>query len=506
MRFSRASIVPLLVAVILTVSGGLAAAETSGDADGLEPPDQTHIDNLPSPAVINLRAIKPVLPTPFAVILKASRKALPAPFTVTLKAQRPQLPAPFKLELRATHPTLSPPFVLTLKAERPSLPAPMQVLLKASRPAMPDPFAVDLRAERPALPAPLVISLRAAREAGFVEVPQVLEKPLGEASGLVAVAGLVPAPELGDPAAEREQIPGLVYFAAPEPGTPLSAGEAVVLRAYGPRPKQLVPDIETLDLVAARGVIAKTGFDAAGPALGPPAPADVEPGTVSGTDPPAGTELDIFSSVTILLYGPHPVAEPPANEDEAADSTPPSPIENEPLVILAPPDVEPEPPVIVTPPDHEPDSEVILTPPVVEPGPAVEPTPPAGNDLAEIWLGRWELTSTTFKVPRRVGDQIVHVPVKQIVEIRREGDRVVGTIRGDDGGQETFDPFEPGFAENRLTADIMGSAGSRISLELTQSSGSCSGMISGTGAAIVEGRVQGFMEASWALTCVRLAN
>ncbi len=476
MRYGKASIVLWFTAALLAAPQFVSGAETNSTAAGSPPPEAMATENLPTPLTVTLRASRPVLSPPFAVTLRANRQVFPAPFAVMLRGHRTQLPDPLEVDLRAARPALPPPFAIDLQAGRQSLPAPMQVTLNASRTVLPDPFALQLNASRASLPAPYSVVLHALREAGRVAVPDVIGKPLDQAMGMVDVAGLQPSPELGDPAKERTQIPGTVYITVPEPGTMLEPGRPVTLKAYGERPKRVVPNTEFLDLETARDTIAKADFDVAGPALGPPAPAGVEPGLTSGTDPPAGSEREIFTPVTILVFGPHAEADFPREDDGTT-----------PLVPSA--DNEPHTPPVTEPP-------VVLPPP--QPDSGLEPS---NTSFANIWLGKWQLTSTNPDILLENG---ALRPFRQILEIRQTGDKIVGNLIIE--GAETFHPFAPGFAENWMTADVNGSEGGRIRLDLMQSAGRCSGTLHAVGDVRQGDRVLGTLDILWNTVCVKLAN
>lgn len=134
-------------------------------------------------------------------------------------------------------------------------------------------------------------------------MPEVVGLEEAEAAGLVSGAGLVPAIVEGKPADRRERIPGTVYAAGAAKGSVLPVGAEVTLSIYGARPKVVIKAVAGLTVDEARALLTGQNFAVGDPVAGEPATGEHEPGEVYATDPPQGTEHEMFGDVRLLVYG-----------------------------------------------------------------------------------------------------------------------------------------------------------------------------------------------------------
>jgi beta-lactam-binding protein with PASTA domain len=273
-------------------------------------------------ASVRGQAADPAAIEPESYTIQDILSRLPDPVKIRLGAARPKLPAPTGITLKATRPKLPDPAEVTLKARRGKLPDPTQITLAASRPRLPVPTEIFLEARRSSVPDPVQLTLQAVRLRGpKAIVPPVIGLDLTKARGDVESAGLVPAPALGDAPLKRDQLPGHVYSTDPAVGKKVTPGSPVTLTIYGERPKRPVPDVSGLQPDAAAGILAEHDFDPASPATGEAAPDETSVGKVQGSDPPAGTVREIFSAVTLYLFGP--VDEDATTEEPQLIAVPP---------------------------------------------------------------------------------------------------------------------------------------------------------------------------------------
>ncbi len=150
----------------------------------------------------------------------------------------------------------------------------------------------------------------------LVSVPEVIGKSETDALTLLAGADLAAAVEDSKPADQLDFTPGMVYGASHATGAMVAPQTVVTLNVYGPRPMIEIPGITAPDIPGANSKITAAGFTAGPPALGEPAPDEAEPGAetgaetgaepgaVYGTVPPAGSVVEMFTSVQPLVYGP----------------------------------------------------------------------------------------------------------------------------------------------------------------------------------------------------------
>jgi serine/threonine-protein kinase len=124
------------------------------------------------------------------------------------------------------------------------------------------------------------------------------------AQALIA-AGLVPERE----DVESERPEGEVLAQDPVEGSTVRAGDTVTLQVSLGKPKVTIPDLVARSQVAAASQLGNLGLIVGDPALEPND--DIEAGLVIRTDPPAGTQVEEGSTVTLIVSsGPAPVAVP----------------------------------------------------------------------------------------------------------------------------------------------------------------------------------------------------
>ena len=154
----------------------------------------------------------------------------------------------------------------------------------------------------------------------LVSVPEVIGKSETDALTLLASADLAAAVDDSKLADKLDFVPGMVYGASHANGAMVAPQTVVTLNVYGPRPMIEIPGIAAPDITGANSKISAAGFTAGPPALGEPAPdgpesgpesgaetgaePGTEPGAVYGTVPPAGSVVEMFTSVQPLVYGP----------------------------------------------------------------------------------------------------------------------------------------------------------------------------------------------------------
>ena len=135
-------------------------------------------------------------------------------------------------------------------------------------------------------------------------MPEVIGLDGSKAAERVSGAGLVPAVVEGEPADKRDRTPGAVYAASAAKGAALPVKTEVTLTVYGPRPIIVVAAVAGMTLEQAKGVLSAQNLSVGDPVAGEPATGERIPGNVYGTDPPQGSKLEMFSDVSILVYGP----------------------------------------------------------------------------------------------------------------------------------------------------------------------------------------------------------
>jgi eukaryotic-like serine/threonine-protein kinase len=124
------------------------------------------------------------------------------------------------------------------------------------------------------------------------------------AQALIA-AGLVPERE--DVDSERPE--GEVLAQDPVEGSTVRAGDPVKLQVSLGKPKVTIPDLVARSQVAAASQLGNLGLIVGDPVSEPSS--DIDAGLVIRTDPPAGTQVEEGSTVTLVVSsGPAPVAVP----------------------------------------------------------------------------------------------------------------------------------------------------------------------------------------------------
>jgi serine/threonine-protein kinase len=124
------------------------------------------------------------------------------------------------------------------------------------------------------------------------------------AQALIA-AGLVPERE----DVESDRPAGEVLAQNPVEGSTVRAGDAVELQVSLGKPKVTIPDLVARSQVAAASQLGNLGLIVGDPVQEPSD--DIEAGLVIRTDPPAGTQVEEGSTVTLVVSsGPAPVAVP----------------------------------------------------------------------------------------------------------------------------------------------------------------------------------------------------
>jgi beta-lactam-binding protein with PASTA domain len=164
--------------------------------------------------------------------------------------------------------------------------------------------------------AALAVSLLSSK--GSVTVPQVTGESEQAAGAALRKAGLTPVPSLSPSAT----VPtGLVISQAPSPGSLVKSGDRVSIVVSGGPASAALMNVDGLSASQASGRLRKAGFK---PATKAQASTTVKAGRVISTEPPAGTELQLGSSVTMLISsGPAPVRVPDVNGQSlsAAEAT-----------------------------------------------------------------------------------------------------------------------------------------------------------------------------------------
>jgi serine/threonine-protein kinase len=124
------------------------------------------------------------------------------------------------------------------------------------------------------------------------------------AEALIA-AGLVPERE----DVESDRPAGEVLAQNPVEGSTVRAGDTVELQVSLGKPKVTIPDLVARSQVAAASQLGNLGLIVGDPVQEPSD--DIEAGLVIRTDPPAGTQVEEGTTVTLVVSsGPAPVAVP----------------------------------------------------------------------------------------------------------------------------------------------------------------------------------------------------
>jgi serine/threonine-protein kinase len=151
----------------------------------------------------------------------------------------------------------------------------------------------------------IALALILTRPAATVTIPDVTGQTEQAAGARLRGAGLDPLPSLASSATVAS---GLVISQAPAPGTVVKKGARVSIVVSGGPASAALIDVKGLTASQAQSSLRKAGFK---PTTKPQPSTTVKSGVVIGTEPPAGTELQVGSSVTILVSsGPAPVRVP----------------------------------------------------------------------------------------------------------------------------------------------------------------------------------------------------
>jgi hypothetical protein len=137
-----------------------------------------------------------------------------------------------------------------------------------------------------------------------VEVPDVRDLTVAEATERLTDAGLEVDSEIQEVASEAAE--GTVTGTEPPVGTEVDKGETVILLvSTGPAPVE-VPDVTGSSVISATLKLTNAGLivsDNTSHEFDP----DVATGMVSGTEPPAGTEVELGAEIALIISdGPLP--------------------------------------------------------------------------------------------------------------------------------------------------------------------------------------------------------
>jgi eukaryotic-like serine/threonine-protein kinase len=148
-----------------------------------------------------------------------------------------------------------------------------------------------------------------------VHVPQVVGETEQAAGARLRAVGLTSVPSLK---ASTTVDAGLVISQSPRAGTRIDKGAQVsIVVSGGPQSKPL-PSVERLTVAQARAALKKAGFKPVDKSETSPT---VPAGGVIGTEPAAGTEAVIGTSVTVLVSsGPAPVKVPDLTGETLANA------------------------------------------------------------------------------------------------------------------------------------------------------------------------------------------
>ena len=141
----------------------------------------------------------------------------------------------------------------------------------------------------------LVLALTRPSAGGKVRVPSVAGQSEAAAATRLRAAGLVPVPALSTSASVPN---GTVIAASPPPGSLVARGTRVTISvSTGPGSAPL-PDVAGISASRAKAKLTQAGYT---PVTESQPSATVASGHVISTDPPAGTELQFGSQVTVLV-------------------------------------------------------------------------------------------------------------------------------------------------------------------------------------------------------------
>src|SRR5437763_517870 len=149
-----------------------------------------------------------------------------------------------------------------------------------------------------------------------VHVPNVVGRSEQGAGAALRRAGLNPVPSL----ASSMTVPtGLVISENPAAGTLVKKGSRVNIRVSGGPASAALPSVEGLSASQAVAKLRKAGFK---PTTKSQPSTTVPDGKVIGTDPPAGTELQLASNVTVLVSSGPEAVRGPARHDRRSRACP----------------------------------------------------------------------------------------------------------------------------------------------------------------------------------------
>jgi beta-lactam-binding protein with PASTA domain len=151
----------------------------------------------------------------------------------------------------------------------------------------------------------VALAIVLTQPSGPVTVPDVADRTEQAAGAALRGQGLVPEPSLASSATVAS---GLVISQAPAAGTVVNKGTHVSIVVSGGPATAALLDVKGLTSDEAAERLSKAGFK---PTTRAQASTTVKSGVVIGTEPPAGTELQVGSTVTMLVSsGPAPVRLP----------------------------------------------------------------------------------------------------------------------------------------------------------------------------------------------------
>ncbi|HEX5852997.1 MAG TPA: PASTA domain-containing protein, partial [Solirubrobacteraceae bacterium] len=155
------------------------------------------------------------------------------------------------------------------------------------------------------LAAAAVLAVLLLQSKQMVTVPNVAAQSEQAAGASLRSAGLDPVPSL---AASTTVPVGLVISQSPQPGSRVEKGSRVSIVVSGGPASAALVDVAGLTVARAAAQLRKAGFKPASKAQASPT---VKAGRVISTEPPAGTEVQVGSTVTMLVSsGPAPVDVP----------------------------------------------------------------------------------------------------------------------------------------------------------------------------------------------------
>jgi serine/threonine-protein kinase len=140
------------------------------------------------------------------------------------------------------------------------------------------------------------VVLRVSKGVQTVTVPDVLFQSQADAQAELEAAGLgASVVEV-----ESDEAQGLVVGQDPDPGAEVDVGATVTISvSLGPPPVLAVPSVLDLDQASAEATLAEAGFEVE--VIESPTLDASRDGLVSEQDPPAGSEVEPGTTVTIVV-------------------------------------------------------------------------------------------------------------------------------------------------------------------------------------------------------------